>query len=510
LEYQDKIHLFLKEWAKALRAYNLYPSGHPALASQTDFLNQILTELAGWERFSLEFEISRSDVKHQGKQLSASRPLISGLANHIYRRCLRRVTFLPDITSKEIHEFLQIISLSEDEIRSLGGIKAILELRGVSGLEVVEVSFQEVLPEEESIASLELEDEIVPEPEPDVDERTRLRNLLEDLKNEEDLERVSAVLSEFIEVLRPLIDLDRRMASLEALQGLTRMVSDSRVPSEKRSLLIQALGRVLALRAVESILSWLVPPGEIETKEVLEVFRAAGPGLLPNLVEGLIGFPRGWIAKLPVSELLSLFPEDEVIKMLAERVRSAPAPNIQTSVFLLGYLGGEMVIPILKEMLSRGEGAVPREVISCLSRIGGKTAARVLMNYYFGAPAELKHQVLVALGSIRRDEVFPFLSQISWGDSSPALRKGAMAALGILGDQRVVPLLVRILKKQNWFHRLPSELEMQAAVSLAEIGGNQALAFLIQALQTRSLSKTGSIWEALGRLEEKIGLVSGT
>ena len=82
-------------------------------------------------------------------------------------------------------------------------------------------------------------------------------------------------------------------------------------------------------------------------------------------------------------------------------------------------------------------------------------------------------------------------------------------ALGSLKDQRVIPLLIKILKRKGFFRRLPSELEREAASALAEIGGKEAFHFFLQALLRRDFSDPDSLWEALGSWEKKLGLLDG-
>ena len=514
MEATEKILGFLLEWAKAVRAYNLYPEGHPALASLTGLLSRLFQELVG-EGFSpLELEINRAGFKYRGQRILSSSPAVFSLLNHLYQRRLNRITFLPSLSPEGIHEFLKIISLSETEIRSLGGMKAICELRKISGLEVTEVDFQEVLPDEDRLR-LEVQEEPAPpqefvsEPEPDQDERTKLRELLQELEREDNPARAGAVLSGFIEILRPLLGLNRREVVMEALGGLAQLSSSPMITAEKRAFFTARWGQVLDRQTLETLLGWLAGPPEIEIELVARIMEAAGPSLLPPFLAMLLETPRSSLAGSPGIKLLAVFPEDGTVQILAEKIRSSPLSKIGSALFLMSLIGKEKAIPTLRELLTRPEGAVLREAISGLSLIGGKNAARILMNYYFNAPAEQKPQVLVALGTMPPEEVFDFLAQILQGGSTPDLRKSVMVALGNLKDRKAVPLLIKILAQQGFFRRLPSELEKQAAATLAEIGGEEALRFLVQALPRRDFSDPDSLWEALGSWEKNIGLLDG-
>ena len=514
MEATERILGFLQEWAKAVRAYNLYPEGHPTLASSSGLLFQFLKELAEVGYSPLEVEISRTGFKYQGQKISSTSPAVFSLLSHLHQRRLRRITFLPSLQPEGIHAFLQIISLNEGEIRSLGGVKAICELRKISGLEVGEVSFQEVLPDEEHLL-LEVQEELPPpqefisEAEPDQDERTKLRALLQNLEGEDDLARAAGILSEFVEVLRPLLELDRREAVLEALGGLAQLSASPMITEGKRAFFAQNWGQVLTRPNLETLLNWLIQPPEIEIGLVTRIMEIAGSGILPQFLAVLSESPRSRLPGSPGLKLLEVFPEDEIIQLLAERVRSSPLSLIASTLFLLSLIAKEKAMPTLRELLSRPEGAVQREAISGLSLIGGKNAARILMNYFFNAPVEQKPLVVAALGSMPPDEVFYFLTQICLGESTAALKKSAIVALGNLKDQRVIPLLIKILKRKGFFRRLPSELEREAASALAEIGGKEAFHFFLQALLRRDFSDPDSLWEALGSWEKKLGLLDG-
>lgn len=514
MEATERILGFLQEWAKAVRAYNLYPEGHPSLVSSAGLLSRLSQELAEAGYSPLEVEISRMGFKYQGQKISSTSPAVFGLLSHLHQRRLRRVTFLPSLEPEAIHEFLQIISLNEGEIRSLGGVKAICELRKISGLEVDEVSFQEVLPDEEHLL-LEVREELpspqefTAEAEPDQDERTKLRALLQNLEREDDLNRAAGMLSEFAEVLRPLLELDRREAVLEALGGLTQLSTSPMITEEKRAFFAQSWRQVLTRPTLGTLLNWLAKPPEIEIGLVMRIMETAGPGILPQFLAALSECPRSRLAGSPGLLLLAVFPEEEIIQLLSEKARSAPLSQIASALFLLSQIAEERAVPTLRELLSRPEGAVQREAISGLSLIGGKNAARILMNYFFNAPVEQKPLVVTALGSMPPEDVFHFLTQICLGDSTVALKKSAIAALGNLKDQRVGPLLIKILKRKSIFRRLPSELEREAASALAEIGGKEAFNFFLQVLRRRDFSDPGLLWEALGNWEKKIGLFNG-
>ncbi|MDD5225218.1 MAG: HEAT repeat domain-containing protein [bacterium] len=505
---------FLQEWAKAVRAYNLYPEGHPSLASSSGLLSRLAQELAEAGYSPLELEISRTGFKFQGQKISSTSPAVFSLLNHLHQRRLRRITFLPSLEPEAIHEFLQIISLNEGEISSLGGVKAICELRKIAGLEVEEVSFQEVLPDQEHLL-LEVREELpapqefTAEPEPDQDERTKLRALLQNLEKEDDLNRAAGLLSECVEVLRPLLGLDRREAVLEALEGLTQLSASPMITEEKRAFFARSWGQVLTRPTLETLLNWLARPPEIEIGLVRRILEAAGPGILPQFLAVLSESPRSRLAASPGLILLSIFPEEETIQLLSEKARSSPLSQIASVLFLLSQIAEEKAVPTLRELLSRPEGAVQREAISGLSLIGGRNAARILMNYFFNAPVDQKPLVVAALGSMPPDDVFHFLTQICLGDSTVPLKKSAITALGNLKDPRVGPLLIKILKRRGFFRRLPAELEREAASALAEIGGKEAFNFFLHVLRHRDFSDPGLLWDALGNWEKKIGLLNG-
>lgn len=512
MEVTEKILGFLQEWAKAVRAYNLYPQGHPTLASFAGSLSRFLTELAEAGCSPLELEIGRAGFKYHGQRISSTSPAVFGLLNHLYQRRLQRITFLPALNAEIIHEFLQVISLSETEIRSLGGVKAICGLRKISGVEVTEVSYQEVLPDEDRLR-LEVQETLAPPEEfvaePDQDERTKLQTLLRELDREDNLARAGAIISEFTEILRPLLGLNRREAVMQALEGLVELSTRPMNTAEKMAFFTQSWGPILNRSTLESLYNWLVNPPVIELGLVSRILAAAGPGILPQLLAVLLEVPRPLLPDSPGLRLLTVFPEDEIIQILAERIRSSPAAQIASALFLMSLVGKEKVVPNLRELLSRPEGMIQREAVSCLSLIGGKNAARILMNYFFNAPAEQKPQVLAALGSMPPDEVFQFLTQILLGDSPPVLKKSAVTALGNLGDRKAIPLLIKVLSRRGFSRRLPSELQKEAASALAGIGGKDAFHFLLQALEKRAFADPDAFWEALGGWEEKIGLLDG-
>lgn len=100
---------FLVEFARAVQRFGMYPPGHPAIVSMVEHVcDRLDTLLAG--RDSLEIHIERTHLQIDDTETDPKLPLLSGLANRLYRHQLFNITFRQGIDGKELSELLAAIS----------------------------------------------------------------------------------------------------------------------------------------------------------------------------------------------------------------------------------------------------------------------------------------------------------------------------------------------------------------------------------------------------------------
>lgn len=132
----------------------------------------------------------------------------------------------------------------------------------------------------------------------------------------------------------------------------------------------------------------------------------------------------------------------------------------------------------LSDRLSSDENEVRNEVIIALARIGDSRAVNTIVKYmndrYYPKSSASAREAISKMG---RTAVDPLIKALEKEDRD--IRAGAAEALGIIGDVRAVePLAESFISKNN----------LPAAEAMARIGGDQAVDWLLAALDHKDTS----------------------
>lgn len=198
---------------------------------------------------------------------------------------------------------------------------------------------------------------------------------------------------------------------------------------------------------------------------VLLVPSYAGPG---SLLNGLASGSTQMARQRARDQLLELGPS--VIGVLRKGVRSPDESVRYESIRLLGDLQARDAVP---------------ELLACLRE--RRDARSVLVTSY-------------ALGQIRDGRALPELMRAaSPQEGDIAARRGAIVALGLLGDCRAVPILTDVLSEDNEL------LKVFAAGSLGLLNSDSGLDAAIAACESNDDSTRRHAVQAIGLIGSKRG-----
>lgn len=162
---------------------------------------------------------------------------------------------------------------------------------------------------------------------------------------------------------------------------------------------------------------------------------------------------------------------------------------VRNTVFVLGQIGGEEVLPMLQVAAHHPESRVRRAVVQALGNCPGPDRVPLLLAQLGTRDGQLLAATLNMLGRFKSAiAARALLRQIEAPDfdSRPAdVQRALFTAVGDMGDDEIVPRLEELLHRGGWFAR-PTNQRTGVARTLQKIGTAAALAALENGLNSRS------------------------
>ena len=179
---------------------------------------------------------------------------------------------------------------------------------------------------------------------------------------------------------------------------------------------------------------------------------------------------------------------------------------VRNVVHILGWIGGDGIVGMLRSVVRHPELRVRQEVIAALSQVDGKLARPLLLQMLENTDSRTFSAVLHQLSSERDSEtarlLLGYLAEVSFESRSLEAKRAIYSALSAVGTDDVVPELEEELLKGNWFAR-GQELHRQSiARCIARIG--TPLARMV--IERGALSRRGPVRKACE--DARIGFTS--
>ena len=156
---------------------------------------------------------------------------------------------------------------------------------------------------------------------------------------------------------------------------------------------------------------------------------------------------------------------------------------------LLGKIGTADAVPLLQPLLRQSDPRVAREAVAALGVIPDPAAARAIQTVLRAATGEVRRAVTAALVAEKDPRVVPMLVRII--EESEPLGKDhelvleTVGALGTVGTDAAVPVLVTLSRKKSFFGRKKTRaLKERSVEALARVGTAKSAAALQDAATT--------------------------
>jgi len=442
---------------------------------------------------------------------------------------LRSISFEKGLLKNELQAFIKSLARDPEHLRHLGGLAKTITDNGIIH---IHADKQDV---EFSLAGDQADPQPVPDPEP-VPEMTNLPEINQPPVVIATDDPVSEIIAKTIESLRRLNELKNAPEPFVA-EEQTNLIRKSAghvaewlkiesvfTPDYVKNLdslqkLVQALIHHELLTEANSIISVLsqINTGVLEKNDDI---RDISLQVLKNLAsENNIHF---LFKEININEknkttdafkILSGFGDDFIITKLLDIVRHAkdskeririihiiqeigqkaiPAikENITTEApwyflrnmaYILGRIGDEENVQILRPLLFHKDKRVRAETLKSIGQIGGNRRGALLLSALPDADFELKLHMIEMLGKIKCTEAVDPLLDMLKGKSSMtkeqqvSFQETICAALGFIGSPEAIPILSEIAESKSFLGigSYPAEVKYAAAGALKSIKRKQ-------------------------------------
>jgi len=474
----QNIQMVALEFAKAYRAFELYPLGHPQLKSMINMSYQkILPEIKKLGEIS--FTVSRDTLLFEGKRLE-NLPALNQLASELHIRQIRKFAFRQNMDLREFMALLELLLAPAEEFRSGNKIENYFREKKIRSIWINEVDFGKVFFGQ---GTAEKADEDSSEKELKADELQNLSLLIDALDSAHDDTQAQEALEKIEKQIEQMAGKDK-FAQQWYLLGAVSDFLDQKGKifplSAEKSLAI------LKRFAEQKFLAWLVNnfiyTGEATGKAFHRYFDQVGEPALKAMLERLMTPESVYFQKEIISYLRQ---RGKTLRANVESILMSQksAANLKL-VYLLGEFRLQESAPLILELANQKDPFLKREAIRALGKIKGKKASLGLtaMLRDKKMDSETRALLIQTLAEMQETIAVPGLISIllnRYEDSD--VREKAGEALGRIGSREALPALVKILKKPLLFRKpAPENVRLKCAEALARIGGERAEAMLME------------------------------
>jgi hypothetical protein len=535
---------WVNQLGRTLKTCRLYDGNNPTVIRFREDLYAALTRLLN-DHSSVTLKFSSEDVLLDDVSLYPARSRDDNLAMPFHRDGVRALTFKQGITGRELQALLDgVLQVSGQNV----GQDDLVTLLWEAGLDHVDVDY---VPSEGDVGGGEVagseegtvmwpQSGLEPgaageEPQPTAVEEATAATRSDDWTTGDLTVEIEAGFIE-LDVLAPTevqrfsreFTAEHEVSSTTTALAIIRAALASEVTPEDREEFQQFTPRLLRLTLAKG--AWL------EAREALDLMQAGGPVMAslvqellqpisiattvehldqqePEVVQEFIEFAKG-LGDLGLDLLNAALGESQqrrnrrlLAEAMAALCRSNPdrlAPYlsdrrwhvVRNIVHILGWIGGNGIVGMLRVALKHPEPRVHYEVVAALGQVEPAVARPVLLKLLEKPDTRMFCAVLHQLSAERDTGVarllLTYLTDPEFEQRPLEERRAVYSTLASVGGDEVVPELEAELLKGNWFARGQEVHRQAVARILARIGSDDAKLVL----QRGVLSKRGPVRKA--------------
>jgi len=497
----------LKELNKAVKALHFYPDNHPNLKAAIDTCYSTLTDgLALREKIT--WTIDKRGFYEGQEELLPNQGWLISLAREFFLRHIMGITFSRGFSLEEFTTFLSLMKEEPETLLEKGSFGAQIADRGINGLAIEDVHYQEVHKAARDVSEEEKENDPSLDFMPDAGEQEVEEEPLEEesvdsvLQGFENIEEKEKSLAELLKELERETDsgyyhniateLCGKVTRYSAAEEwsvifsildtfLRHSLPEGKKPEKIASIARDSLRELLWGDIVTHLIKRLLESVGEECASTQKLLLLSEKEGMSRLLDSLATIRDSHTRRF-IYDTLLLFGET-----LREEVERRTSDErwyvVRQMVALLGEIGSPHSLESLGNVLEHTDLRVRKEAIKSLGRVESEDSATILIATLDDADRSLVPSTIVALGALRRASAIEPLGLLAHRgnalSSNLDIRKEAVKALGLIGDEQAIPILSSLLNKRVWFGKQDFEdLRALSIISLGKIGGEAAIGII--------------------------------
>jgi HEAT repeats len=445
----------IAETYKALKAIAFYPEGHPLRGKILERAYQATVSLVRGGAVSLVVQRNGLSVANRDSAVDTS-PAAVALARELFAREIQRLTLLPELSMADYAGFLSLLALEPQAIVGERGLAEMLTKRGI----------RTVISDEIDISAVFTRRQVGEAAEDAATERAAVQEAAEQEASpfEGDIPDQSH---------------DFTLEELLDLMFVSAETDDNRYRQLARVLLSkgQALKVEGDFNRLYPVLFFLLDQhADVKRSDVrrscsLTVFQQLSLGdmaehLLDHLEEK--DFGQQEFVHLILAELGS-----EVVDAVIRRIVAADSQHARNALASALLRVGPPALPALTGLLKEHRGEIVRTAVIILGEMGNRDAVKGLLLTAHHTDIRVRMESIRSLAKIGGSEATAELIALL-KDENQAVRKQAIAWLGITRNQKALEPLIRLVMKRDPLGKR-AEIRKEALVAIGHIGDRQAI-----------------------------------
>jgi len=550
-------YAWVNQLGRTLKTCRLYDGNNPTVVRFRDELGLALSRLLD-QYGALQLRFTADDVLHGEVSLYPARSRDDNLALPFYRDGVRSLTFNPGLLSKELDQVLDAVlqvtgqNFGQDDLVTLlweahlshveiDYVPAEGDFGGTPGEAADEESSMVPWPKGEEQPDQQASEAQTPVA---VAEGEATTGRSDDWTTGEltaELEsafgELEALAPEQVSRFRREYEAEHAVSAVTTALSIVRATLGADTDPDDRDELVRFVPRLLRLSIGRG--AWL------EAREAMAMLRENGserdtvdtlaqellqPISISSTVEHIdqqeapavadylafareLGDPGIDILNLVLAESQQRRNRRVIAEAIADRCRDNPerlAPYladrrwfvVRNVVHILGWIGGDAILPLIQEALRHPEPRVRQEAAAALGQVDLKLARPLLLKLLEHADTRMFCAVLHQMSSERHGPTARMLLghmlDPAFEQRPPEERRAIYAALSATAGDEVLPELEAELLKGNWFSRTQEPHRQAVARVIGRIGTSAARGILERGLTSRRSPVRTACEQALG------------
>jgi len=469
---------------KSSRDISFYPNGHPLLMRSLErAVEQVRGAVGG--RPVLTIGVTRGGFQVDGRPVGAENRQLAGMAADLFLRRIQQFGFGPGVETEDLAAFLRAAVADPKVLLEQGGPAKVLASQGISRIQVSELDYRRIEatkpappPESPSPEAPGSADATAPEVAPEAEPTTE--QLLRRLEDEAAAggvagydwaaTRLEAAASTAVQGDRPaeVVAILRAFLGHRGVPALVELITQRAA---------KAVETVADTPTIEYLSDQVGRQGGEAARDPAEVLLALGPRVVPGLMPRVAAASRRPVREQLISLVVAL--RHVATKDLVEAFKGVDREVGYELAAALRGCADPAGVTLLGRLLRHQAVWVRAEAVRSLGTIGGEAANRLLLQALRDRDPGVVELAIGHLSEGKVKQAAPALLQLAvqrkLGGKPFAVRKAAVAALGVLGDSSCIAALQKILYTRTWLRRgAGAQLRRAAAAALLAMGRPEA------------------------------------